>query len=207
MNRLSLLSTLCVLLAQLVLAGCATSRVSMDSTPTGAEVYVLPLGDGKPLMIGSTPLTARSAELLRQSGGAGPVMVEFRKRGYKPVKALITDLARLDLTLKMELPVSDGLEDLDQVNALIDSIFEAQRLALSGRFDDALALIKRAEKDAPQIAAAYEIEGGIYFLQKKLPEALDAYRVAAKYNPKNPETIRMRNLLETTLGIKAGGSP
>lgn len=183
------------------ITGCATASIGLDSVPNQAEVYAQPLGGGEPALLGKTPLNLRAPEILKQTGGSGPVLLEFRKNGYNAHRAVITDLSPVDLNLKVALLPMSGLEDQDRMNQLIDTVFEAQRLALSGRFEDATAQVKRVQKEAPQMAAAYEIEGGIYFLQNRLTEALDAYRIAARFNPANPETTRMRNFLEDALGV------
>jgi hypothetical protein len=46
------------------------------------------------------------------------------------------------------------------------------------------------------------MEGGIYYLQRKYPDALDAYRLAVRYNPRNAEAIRMRDMLEKKFGLE-----
>ena len=56
------------------------------------------------------------------------------------------------------------------------------------------------KKDMPRVAAIYELEGGILFILNRKKASLDAYNAAVRYNPKNPENIRMRNLLRE--GIK-----
>jgi tetratricopeptide (TPR) repeat protein len=187
----------------LLSAACATSSVTLTSSPPKAEIYVAPLGAGKPKLIGETPLTMRADELQKEYGGSGPVYIEFRKNGYTPAKTVVTELASVDLTVSAELDATSGLEDLERLNLVVDDIFEAQRLARGGRYDDALTRVKSVEKLAPMLAASYELEGGIYYLQKKYKDALDSYTLAAKYNPRNSESVRMRNMLETTLGAKS----
>lgn len=196
---------LTALLASLpgALAGCAAATLSLDSSPQKADVYVSTGFDSQGTKIGSTPLTITSAEASRAAGSAGgPIYVEFRKQQRQPARAVITDVNAGDLRLNMTLAASNGLEDQDATNAAVDMLFESQRMTLAGRYDDALTKIKQLQKESPQLAAPYEIEGGIYVMQKKLPEALDAYRAAARINPRNPETIRMRNYLEGMVGAK-----
>jgi tetratricopeptide (TPR) repeat protein len=159
------------------------------------------LGDRKAKLIGETPLKLSSDELSEIYGGTGPVSLEFKKDGFSAVKTIITDIAASDLTLNMDLVPSSGLEDVIRLNSIMDSLFESQRLARVGRGEDALIRLKSVEKEAPHLAAIYEIEGGIYYLQKKYKNALDAYSLAASYNPKNPDVMRMRNYLQTALGV------
>jgi tetratricopeptide (TPR) repeat protein len=172
------------------------------SSPSQAEVYVASLGDRKSKLVGETPIKMTAADLSKTYGGAGPVSLEFKKDGYTTVKTIITDLGAADLMINMELPPSSGLEDQVRLNSVIDSIFESQRLAKVGREDDALSKLRALEKEAPHLAATYELEGGIYYLQKKYRQALDAYTLASNYNPKNPQVVRMRNYLEISLGVR-----
>ena len=80
---------------------------------------------------------------------------------------------------------------------------ELDEAILRARFDDAIQQLKQVEAKRPQLAAAYELEGGIYYVQKKFKEALDAYTIATRINPKNPQSVRMRDLLEEQLGKRA----
>jgi len=186
-----------------VLGGaCSTAKITLLSSPSRADVYLSALGDGKPKWVGQTPIKMTAAELSKAYGGAGPVFLEFKRNGYSSAKAIVTDLGAVDLTINMDLPPTSGLEDQVRLNFIVDSIFESQRLAKAGREEDALSRLREIEKDAPQLAAIYELEGGIYYLQKKYKEALDAYTLASNHNPKNPQVVRMRNYLEASLGVK-----
>lgn len=185
-----------------VLQSCSSATLTLQSAPAKADIYAAKLSGGAPKLIGQTPLTISASDLEKQVGGSGPVSLEYRKNGYQPAKTLVTDIGAVDLTLNLDLPIATGLEEQEKMNAVIDRMFEAQRLARVGRPDDALKKLKDLEKDAPQIAAIYELEGGIYFLKKQYKEAFDAYGLAAKYNPTNPVSSHMRSKLETTLGVK-----
>ena len=182
------------------LSGCASSRLYLDSFPQAAEIYAVPRPGDPGTRIGATPLTIDAADVVKASGANGPLYIEFRKDRHTTARAFVTDLAAADLKITLNLPPESGLENQDRLNRLIDQVFESQRLALSGRFDEAIRRLKLIQSEVPQLAAAYEIEGGIYVLQKKLSEALDTYRTAARLNPSNPENIRMRNYLEASLG-------
>jgi tetratricopeptide (TPR) repeat protein len=151
--------------------------------------------------IGSTPLVISSSEVQAKIGSSGPVIIELRKDGYRDLRFLVTDLAPVDLSISSELQRATGLEDVEKLNAVVDALFEAQRLTRAGRLEDALKEVRFVQKEAPQISASYEIEGGVYYLQKKLPQAFDAYSTAVKQNPRNAEAARMRNYLQTALGL------
>jgi len=192
------------------LFGCASARISFQSTPDKVDVFVGRLGDRDLKGIGQTPITVTNSELSKNYGGSGPLIVEYRKQGYVSTRALITDLSANDLTVALEMTEGhDGVAgttssvDQEKLNLAIDTVFESQRLARVGRRDDALAKLKTLENDYPYLSSIYEIEGGIYYLQKKLKESYDAYSLAVRYHPINPESRRMRDLLESMLNKNA----
>ncbi len=200
-----LLPRISLILGALALSSCAGGAViNVVSNPEKAEIYAQRLGSGSPTLAGQTPLTVGAAELERTYQGAGPIYIELRKPGYRTVSTVITDLSAMNLTIKMDMVPQSGGEDQDRLNTSVDRLFESQRLAKAGRFPEALELIRKIRVEVPEMAAAYEIEGGIFYLQKEYRRAYDSYSTAVKYNSKNPETLKMRKLLETSLGIKPG---
>jgi hypothetical protein len=184
----------------LLCASCSTATFSLNSNPPKADVYAMPIGSEKPKLIGQTPLSMKASELRSDYNGTGPFILELRKSGFQNVRTIVTDLGASDLSLVIELPTELSFEEIDSINGAIDLMFEGQRLARAGRFEDALQQLKQVESQRPQFAAAYELEGGIYYVQKKFKEALDAYTIATRINPKNPSAVKMRDLLEEQLG-------
>ncbi len=182
--------------------GCATATVTLQSSPPKAQIFVSSLGGSAPKLIGETPFVTSAPQLKSEYGGSGPAVIEFRKDGYNTTKTVITDLGAMELTVSSELRPTTGLEDQEHLNDVVNQVFEGQRLARAGRQQEALSKLKQVEKLAPALAASYELEGGIFYLQKKYKEALDAYSIAARYDPRDAEAVRMRNLLETTLGVR-----
>ncbi len=186
-------------LIALLFSGCSTAMVTLESTPPAAEVFIRPYGSTESKQIGETPLNISASDLKRQSGPQGPVVLEFRKEGYLPYRAVITDLSASDFTLSGELTAVSGIDEQAKLNRVIDQIFEAQDLGRAGRQEDALVKLRALEREAPQVAAIYELEGGIYYLQKKFKEAFDAYNLALKLNPGEAQAVRMRALLKSVL--------
>jgi len=204
-NRASMPLFIITLLMMFCCFACSTATINLNSTPSAAQVYVTALGTDSPKLIGQTPFVISSSDLERSHGGSGPVSIEMKKDGYWPAKTIITDVSAADLTVNLELNPITGLIDHDRMNAVMDSIFESQRLARAGRPNDALTKLKELEKQAPQLAAIYELEGGIYYIQKDYKSSLDAYTLAVKYNPSNVDSLRMRALLEKSLGVTRKG--
>ncbi len=80
---------------------------------------------------------------------------------------LVTELSSIDLTLNVELQPASGMEDPASLNTTIEKLFEAQRFVKVQRFDEALKTIEEIKKLTPQMSSAYELEGGIFYLQGK----------------------------------------
>lgn len=183
-----------------VVSACATTSLSLDSSPAKAKVVVKPLGAGATKVLGETPLTVRAADIESEYSGSGPITIEFIKEGYKPKTVLITELSAMNINLKVDLETLSGLDDPALLNAQIESLFEAQRLVRVRRFDEALKLINGIKQATPNLSATYELEGGINYMTARYRQALDAYRQAVKLNPRSVEAVRMRDLLAKNLG-------
>ena len=189
------------------LMSCSSASIKFQSAPEKAQVYAHSLGTaGEMLLLGDTPLTISASDLNKKLGASGPVLVEFRKPGHLTSKLFVTDLSSTALTVNTELVASNGLEDMDKLNNLIDQVFESQRLARALRPDDALKALAELKKTYPQVAAIYELEGGIFYMGKKYKEALDSYGQAIKYNPKSSSSIRIHDALEILLGLRKAGA-
>jgi tetratricopeptide (TPR) repeat protein len=182
-----------------LVVGCSTGMITLQSTPSGAKVYVASVGAEGSKLVGETPLSLKPAELETHYKGVGPVQIEIKKDGYLPSRTVITDVSGAELTVSLNLEPTTGLEDFEKLNSVVDMTFESQRLARVGKYDEALKKIVDIKKEAPQLAAVYELEGGIFYLQKKFRESLDSYKLAVKFNPKNPEAQKMRANLEAIL--------
>jgi tetratricopeptide (TPR) repeat protein len=191
------------------LSACATGSITFQSTPPGAEILVKPVGAEDYRSIGETPLTLKSDELRARSGATGPIFVEYRKDLHRPARALVTDATGADLQISLELAQASGGEEIERINSVVEAMFECQSLARSGRHEEALAKLRALEATAPRLAAVYELQGEIYYLQKKYTEALGAYNLAVRFNPKSLESLHMRDFIEQTLrGARApAGAP
>lgn len=189
MNKLAI-----YLLIFSIISCASKSRYEFQSTPSNADVYVKPIKHLKYKKLGSTPLVVDSNALIKSN--SGPVYIQFRKSGYKDETILVTEVSSVDLIISRELFRKSGLDDQKSINEVIDLMFEVKNLVQANKYKDALKLVNVLKSMVPQVAAVYELEGGIFFIKKQYYDALGSYRLAARYNPKNPENIRMRDMLE-----------
>lgn len=137
-------------------------------------------------------------ELSSRLGGDGPIQIEIAKEGFTQKEIIVSESPRnFDINFSIELrePEKDGNES-QPMNQTVDKLFEVQRLVKVGRLEDALEMIKILQASQPNIAAANEMQGGIFFIQKDIPKALDAYRKAVRLNPDNSEALSMMRYLE-----------
>lgn len=179
------------------LLSCSTgSRFYFQTEPPRAEIYAKTIDAEGFKKIGITPVSLKTIDISPGNDGSGPLIVELRKAGYKTKSVLITEMSAIDLTITRTLEVESGLDNHKEINWVIDNMFNVKLLVDKKDFGGALLLIRKIKNKVPQVSAVYELEGGIYFLKKNYKKALESYRLAARYNPKNPEVIRMRDLLE-----------
>ena len=188
------IATSFMLMLVFVSCGSKSTYITFESVPNGAEIYVKPIDQQSFKKIGITPLNFRADEIEKKYNGSGPISVEYRKLGFTSSNVIITELSSIDLKVRMELLSESGLDDQKQLNWVIDTIFEVKRLATAKRYLDALKKIEQVKETVPQVSAVYELEGGIFYLLKKFSAAFDSYSAAVRYNPKNLEIIRMRNI-------------
>jgi len=68
--------------------------------------------------------------------------------------------------------------------------------AVAGKTDEALAAARAIQKELPQDAAGFAVEGNVYFVQKNWDRAAAAYREAVKRKPSPVVVARLHGVLE-----------
>lgn len=206
-SNLMLMQTLVVTLNALAIGCAAKTRLLVQSNPDKAAVFLRAAGAAEAKSVGETPLTLEAAKLPPELK-SGPVYLEIRKDGFRSSELLITEVMGLNTTVTRQLEAvkveepKEQTKDAPDVGPLVDELFEAQRLIRVGRLDEALKSLEQIRTKNPSLAAVYEMQGGVYYLQHKASEALDAYRLAKKFNPGNADSVRMVAILESGLGVK-----
>ncbi len=215
-----------LLILLLFMCGCSTGRMVIESAPKQGQIFVRAAGQLNEQSLGQSPVSRDVSEIQDLAGGVDTIVVEVRKTGYFPKSVVVTDIDSLsDIKINLELSsIEDFLTGADpkmgesqrrvlldlneqrsrMTNHLIDDLFEAQRLAQVGRVADSLKKLDEIEKDNPNVASVYEIRGGVYFMQKDYPKALDAFRKAARSNPSNLEVLNIKSFLEKKLNVNRG---
>jgi len=181
--------------------GCSTNSISIQTNPLGADVYIKSVGQQKFKHFGQTPIHLTNRQLHDVHAEYGAVQIELRKDGYKPDSFYVTEISKIDLTIVRTMESKKDLEQQVWLNTQVEDIFEVTRLVKAARYADALELIQRIKNEIPSVATVHELEGGILLLRGDYRAAVDAYRLAVKYNPENVEAARMVEKLERTYGF------
>lgn len=172
-------------------------QLNLISSPSGVDVYAKALGRENSRMLGQTPLSLPLASIEKEFKGSGPVYLIFEKEGYRREKVMVTELSNIQLNLSVQMVEVHKIQDEREFNTVIASILECQQLIKDKRYDEALRRLGEIERVAPHLSVVYEMQGAIFYLQKKFGEALHAYRLAVKYNPHSGEANKMRRYLES----------
>jgi tetratricopeptide (TPR) repeat protein len=203
--------------AIMTITGCASGTLSVETSPQKAELYARVPGSSDFRSLGPAPFIKSMSEVRSMLGRPNSVIIEARKEGYGSRSVFITDLdTSSDMKLNFDLLTNDkqasgesSEKHLLETNVLVDRLFDAQRMAQVGRLADATKQLEDLSKTFPFVAAIYELQGGIAYMQSDYPKALDSYNQALRNNPENLEVLQMRRFLEKKLKndgrVPAGG--
>ncbi len=203
--------------------GCGTSTLKVDTNPPGASVYVKTAGSNDRRMIGKTPIPRTQTSEI-QKGQQGSFILDVELENYLNTTVLVAEVGNSEAEISLQLkpvPVdkkneSEKKEELEKkaelekrpeldsvtVNKNLDQLFEAQRLARIGRYDDSLKILDEISKVFPKWASVPEMRGGIFLLQKDYAKALDEYQKSLALNSENISTAAIIKNLEKRTGVK-----
>lgn len=182
-------------LVNLLLISCASTQVSFFTNPPQAKVFAKPLGDGKRMLLGQTPLITPVKNIATVAQSTGPLIIEFEKEGYETRSMVLSDIDVNNLLLNVEMKPAFRSGDQATMNWLVENAFEVQRLAKGQRYEESLKILAEMRRVAPLVATVHEMIGGIYYAKGKYKESFDSYSEALKLNPRSPEAFKMTNLL------------
>jgi hypothetical protein len=192
----------------LALNGACSSTVAITSNPSDAEIIAKPVGAGAEIKLGKTPTVLDDDALEQVPGGSGPVRLQLRKPGYRPVDILVTEISASNLTIHTELEASSGFEDAFTLNQNLDKIFAAQQLIRQRQFQQAQTLLLDTQKTFPQLAVTYELLGGTYYFLGDKGKASEAFQRAVILNPNSVDALAglSRSTASTAPATPSGGN-
>ncbi|MCB0386125.1 MAG: hypothetical protein KDD43_12090, partial [Bdellovibrionales bacterium] len=192
------------ILGILAFSGCSTVTLTVNSVPEKAKVFVRPVGAGEAVEVGVTPVVLSADQLKTADASSGPIIVEVRKDDFRTESVLVTEAAAVDMKLDFALQLVDkdqgqgkgsgnAIADAQSLNIAIDRLFEVRKFISLESYGEALNHLRYIEDTWPYLSSTYELKGGILFLQKKYRDALAAYALSLKYNPKSVPSAQMRD--------------
>ncbi len=196
-----MLARILIFISLMAITACSTGKLSVFSNPPDAQIYARPVGGGDLKLLGKTPFFVDSAEFEEMYGRGGAFYLELRKAGYKTDSMYITEVAKIDLSIKRDLQPQRDLLSQEWLNRNVSKMFEIRRLVESKRLGEALNQIRQVKSELPLVSAVHELEGGILLLKGDYRSSVDAYRLAVKLNPENTEAAKMVKYLERTYGF------
>lgn len=202
-----------MIIPAMLLAGCSTATLTVNSVPEKAKVFVRPVGGGEGVQVGTTPVVLNRDQLKAADSASGPIIVEVQKDDFQPERVLVTEAAAVDMKLNFAMQLKDpdqgtkgpgnSLDDAQSLNTAIDRLFEVRKFISLESYNEALNHLRYIENTWPYLSATYEMKAGIFFLQRKYKDALAAYALALKYNPQSVASLEMVENLEKQLNLKS----
>ena len=63
-------------------------------------------------------------------------------------------------------------------------------------------MLDEIKKLFPSLSIVHELEGSVFYLEKKFNQSLDSFRTAYRFNGENLFALKMKRFLEKKLNIK-----
>ena len=188
-----------ILLFSLLSSTGWAAKLIIKSQPEGAEIYIS-VG-GKPVRLGATPYEANLTEVMKTYVKSTSFMLELKKAGHNPYRVLMAKTDDVDLELSANLQLDQAVSNIKEHDALMNSLFDVQKLVRGKNFKDALMKLDELEKKHPALSIIPEMKATAYYMNKEVENALSYYRRAFALNPDNHDAYRMKVYLEKKLGV------
>jgi tetratricopeptide (TPR) repeat protein len=177
--------------------GCATGNIFIDTLPQGSDVYIKSSSTSEFILIGKSPLNLKSSQLKDTYKLTGPIAFMISRDNYLKEYTYLTELPyNSDINMTLILKSENDPEKNIKLNRLMDALFENQRLVQVGRYEDALKGLDKLQIENPQLSVIYEMQAGIYYMQKDFSKSLDSYELATRLNPESLELQSMKKYLK-----------
>jgi tetratricopeptide (TPR) repeat protein len=195
MYRLIALTTILSIFSSTVWA----AKLVIKSQPEGAEIFIST--NGKPIRLGITPYEANMTEVMNTYVKASSFLLEIQKPGHDTYRLLLAKTDDVDLELTANLQLDKAVSNIKEHDALMNQLFDVQKLVRSSNFRDAILKLDDLEKKHPALSIIPEMKATAYYMNKEVENALSYYRRAFALNPDNHDAYRMKIYLEKKLGI------
>ncbi len=188
------------LCALAITAACASSNIRVESYPDQAEVYLTYENQNRE-KVGKTPLVLNDSThpaLFRY-----PVHLSVEKEGYQSSSVLIPAS-----TVSMNARVSAQLQSKDsqtQTKDASEAVARILQLIYRKDYLQAERLLESYLSRYSSVPVFWDLQGNVFYLEKKLDQALVSYETSLRLNPQNGEAAKMIEKIKSIRGL--GGNP
>lgn len=175
------------------------AKLLIKSQPEAADIFITT--NGKPIRLGSTPYQADLNEIIASYIKTDSFLIELKKPGHMPYRLLLAKTNDVDIELTANLELDKAVSNLKEHDALMNKLFNVQKLIRSRNFKDAIEELSVLEKSYPDFSIIPELKATAYYMNKDVENALSYYRRAFALNPENRDAYSMKVYLEKKLGL------
>lgn len=191
--------TFMLFLVIIFLPSAKAAKLVIKSQPDNAEIFILQ-GD-KPVRLGVTPYEANLTEVVKSYVKSTSFLLELKKPGHSPYRVLLAKTDDVDFELTANLELDKAVSNLKEHDALMNQLFDVQKLMRGKNFRDAISKLDDLEKKHPALSIIPELKATAYYMSKDIENALSYYRRAFVINPDNYDAYRMKIYLEKKMGV------
>jgi hypothetical protein len=195
-----------LILLALLLGGCASSQLTVESDPAGADVFVVTTGNVKQ-KLGQTPYTITPSQLPILFSSESQIQVS--KEGFHsesfflPPQATGT-LGRIQAKLTADTVSQTCIDSSNALTDATDAVAQVQRLIYAKNYLAAEKALSTYIVKFGSVPVFHSLLGNVFYLQKNLSRALESYQRARTLQPQNQENQRMVQRLSEMRGTDSG---
>jgi tetratricopeptide (TPR) repeat protein len=190
----------------LALASCASSQLTVESDPAGADIYVVTSGNVKQ-KLGQTPLTITPSQLPVLFSSESQIQVS--KEGFRAESFLLPPqstgtIGRIQAKLSEDSVSKTCLDSSNALSEATDAVAQVQRLIYRKNYFEAEKALATYTVKYSAVPVFHSLLGNVLYLQKNLARALESYQRASALQPQNLENQKMVQRLKEMRGTESG---
>ncbi len=188
--------------------GCSTTHMKLESNPVGAVIKVK-MPDQSIKTMGNTPLDITTQELAELGNEILEISIE--KDGYETYKTMMAP-SRMAFDAKLSVNLKEALgSDSKTVEEICSDVADATANIMQSinrrDFVEAQRLVSAQMIRFPRASVFLDLQGNIFYLQKRVDDAVAAYKSSLKLNPQNQQTKKILEKLISLHGSNVSERP
>lgn len=178
----------------LLMSGCASNQLTVESTPEGADVYVV--GNNSKQKVGKTPMTLTNSNapaLFKDT-----IQVSVQKEGFKSESFMVPPASTTaNGRISAQLAQMDSATTTNEVS---EGVAQILRMIYKKNYGEAERSLSTYTTKFANVPIFWDLLGNVHYLQKNLDRALSSYQTSLSLNPQNAETQRMIGKIKSMRG-------